>query len=200
MKYYDRLSPKQEEKTKDLHDSLDHHHLYILWLHRQSPDLIIPPLTLPFRHSPEKQFLRCLTWEDRADPSSSLTKTRPHHLWNHHQHHHQERERDRLFADQQAATYARWQRVCRIWDLRFRKGVMLRSRYLIIIRTIFHFNAIRVLPPSLFFVIAHSAIHVFLIPWFVVYMTHSIYLFPCTCISTDSCTYLSVDTCTSIDS
>ena len=38
---------------------------------------------------------------------------------------------------------------------------MLRFCYLIIIWTIFHFNAIRVLPPSLFFVIAHSAIHAF---------------------------------------
>ena len=42
-------------------------------------------------------------------------------------------------------------------------GLLLRSCYLIIIQTIFHFNATRALPPSLFFVIAHSAIHAFLI-------------------------------------
>ena len=78
--------------------------------------------------------------------------------------------------------------------------VVLRFCYLIIIWTIFHFNVIRVLPPSLFFVIAHSAIHAFPISWLVVYVTHSIYLFPCTCISTNSCTYIPDDTCTSIDS
>ena len=65
---------------------------------------------------------------------------------------------------------------------------------------LFYFNATHVLPPSLFFVIVHSAIHTFLVSWLVVYVTHSIYLSPCTCISADSRTYISVDTCISIDS
>ena len=65
---------------------------------------------------------------------------------------------------------------------------------------LFHFNATCMLPPSLFFVIAHSAIHAFLISWLLVYVTHSIYLFTCTCIFADSCTYISIDTRTSIDS
>ena len=181
-KYYDRLSPKQEEKTKDLRASLDHHHPYVLQLNRQSSDPIIPLPILRFRHSPEKQFLHYLIWGDRANPSSSWTKTRPHHLRNHHQHRRQEKERDRLFADKQAAMYAKWQRACRIWDLRSRKGVMLRSCYLIIIWTIFHFNATRAPLPSLFSVIAYNAIHVFLISWFVVYVTRfhlslSLYLY-----------------------
>ena len=140
MKYYDWLSPRQEEKTKDLHDSLDHHHAYILQLHRQSSDLIIPLPILRFRHSPEKQFLCCLTWEDQADPLSSSMRTQPRHLQNHHQHLHQEREKDHLFDEQQAVTCDKWQRACRIWDLRFRKGVMLQSCYLIIIWTIFSFQ------------------------------------------------------------
>ena len=57
-----------------------------------------------------------------------------------------------------------------------------------------------VLPLSLFLVIAHSAIHAFLVSWLIVYMTHFIYLHLCTCISTDSYTYFSIDTHTSIDS
>ena len=56
------------------------------------------------------------------------------------------------------------------------------------------------LPPSLFFVIAHSAIHAFLISWLVVYVIHSTYLFTCTCILADSSTYISIDTCISVDS
>ena len=48
-------------------------------------------------------------------------------------------------------------------SIRISSSSVLRSCYLIIIWTIFHFNAIRVLPPSLFFVIAYNAIHAFLI-------------------------------------
>ena len=57
-----------------------------------------------------------------------------------------------------------------------------------------------VLPLSFSFVIAYSTIHAFPILWLIVYVIHSIYLYPCTCISTDSCSYISIDTCTSIDS
>ena len=45
--------------------------------------------------------------ENQVDPSSSLMMTQPHHLQMHHrrhghQDHRQEREKDRLFTDQQA--------------------------------------------------------------------------------------------------
>ena len=146
MKYYDQLSPKQDEKTKGWRDLLDLHCLYVSslqWTHLLSNPTILSQIIL-FRHSLENQFLRSLTPEDRADLSSSTMTIQPLHLQihrhqHHHQHHHQENEKVRLFADndQQAVMCDTWQRACRIWNLRSRKGVMLQSHYLIIIRTTF---------------------------------------------------------------
>ena len=147
MRYYDQLSPKQEEKIKDWRDSPDLHHLYTSSLQQTHllSDLIILPQILHFWHLLEDQFHRFLTLEDQADlSSSSMTTQLPHLQMHHHQHHRQENEKVHLFIDhdQQAVTSDAWQWAYQIWNLQSRKGVMLRSCYLIIIQTIFHFNAI----------------------------------------------------------
>ena len=56
-----------------------------------------------------------------------------------------------------------WPRSCDLWETICYDLVILSSYGLL-----FHFNAMRMLPPSLFFVIAHSAIHASLISWLVV--------------------------------
>ena len=79
---------------------------------------------------------------DQTNLLLSLTTTQPcHPRTHHHQRHRRRRGRDRLFVDQQPVMCDAWQQACRIWDLQSRKGVMLQSCYLIIIQTIFLFNA-----------------------------------------------------------
>ena len=115
------------------------------------------------------------------------------------QDHHSRNGRDQQLLDERVATFDASDKTLQIWDLRFRKGVMLWFHYLIlshlITQTTFSFQRSlpgNMLPPSLLFVIVHCTIHVFQILWLIVYATHSFYL--------GSCTYISRDPSSSIDS
>ena len=110
-RYYNQLSPRQDKKNKDWHDTLDLHHPYALLLWQICPlfDLTILSQIQHYQHLLEGQFLHYLMLGDQADLLSSLMMTQPHCLQMHrhqnhgHQNHHQKREKDHPFVDQWVA-------------------------------------------------------------------------------------------------